>query len=93
VFQRFHQTLAGNGIAALAAKCVEVDLVQDDRARGDQFLALHAVDFEHRRRGPFDCRQPRLYRVQPTRRTAVVVFVVTDQQFVRQTIQPVRLEQ
>jgi hypothetical protein len=30
-------------IATLAAECVEVDLVQDDRTGGNQLLALDAV--------------------------------------------------
>ncbi|OMP13544.1 hypothetical protein COLO4_01454 [Corchorus olitorius] len=66
-------------------EAVEVHLVQDHRIRGDQFLALQAIEHEHRCGCHIECGQFSRDRVQSLHGTTVVVLVVADDQLLRQT--------
>src|SRR3954447_19527496 len=70
------------GRAGLArfAEVPEEQLVQDHRVRGDELLALEAVEDEGRRGGEVEPGEPLLEQVQPLHGAAVVVLVVADDQ-------------
>src|SRR4029077_12707453 len=91
-FQGLRDTETRGRITTGAAKRVEIGLVQDDRSRRDQFLALEPVDFEHGSRGPIKCPDLRLDRIQSAQRAAIVVLIVADQKLFGQPAQILRLE-
>ncbi len=66
---------------ALSAERLEIDLVQDHGARGNQLFALQAVDLEDRGARPVKSRKTRPDGVQAPHRAAVVVYVMADDQF------------
>ncbi len=77
---------------ARTAEPVEVNLVQDRRVGGDQFLPLQSVDVEDRCRAPIERVKPALDRVQATNRAAIIVLVVARQQPFGETVEAGRLE-
>jgi len=77
---------------ALAAETVEVELVDDHRIRGDQFLALETVQDEDRRRRDVEAGQLGRDGVQPLHRAAVVVFIMADEQLLGDAFDLRRIE-
>jgi hypothetical protein len=83
----------GGWIIAMAAEGIEIDLVQDHRARGNQLFALEAVDLEGARARPVDGCEPRANGVEPPQRPAVVVDVMAHEQALGEPVHELRLEQ
>src|SRR6185369_17233433 len=91
-FQGLRDANSRGRIATATAKRVEIGLMQNDRSRRDEFLALEPVDFEHGGRGPIQRPDLRLDRVQSAQRAAIVVLVVADQKLFGQPVQVLRLK-
>src|SRR5438046_1655977 len=82
--------LRGGGSPAAfagAGQAVEVDLVQQHRVDGDQFLALQPVQAEARQLGRIARGQVGVDGVQPSHRAAVVVDVMAADQIAGQALQ------
>ncbi|OGI51666.1 MAG: hypothetical protein A3A87_00315 [Candidatus Muproteobacteria bacterium RIFCSPLOWO2_01_FULL_60_18] len=61
--------------------------MQDHRVGRDQLLALESVDREHRRPGEIERRELLGDGIEPLHRATVVVLVVTDDQFLGQSLE------
>ena len=75
-----------------AAEAVEIDLVQDHRIRGDQLLALEAVDDEVRRLGKIEIGELGADRIEPLHRADVVVLVMADEDLLGNALDRLRIE-
>src|SRR5262249_61383431 len=71
---------SGGWIVAVSTERIEIDLVQDDRARSNQLFALKAVDLEHGRARQVESHKTRSNGVQPPHRAAVVVHIMAHEQ-------------
>jgi hypothetical protein len=80
------------GIAAGAAERVEIDFVQDDRAGGDQLLALEAVQLEDRCVRDVERGKAPPDRVEAPQRAAIIVLVVAREEAFGEAVEPRRLE-
>src|SRR5262249_5120360 len=83
----------GRWTIAVAAERFEIDLVQHNRARGDQLFALEAVDIERGGVGPVERRKTRSDGVQSPERAAIVVLVMAYEQPLRTSVHPLGLQQ
>jgi hypothetical protein len=63
----------GRRIVAVSAERIEINLVQDHRARSNQLFALEAVDLKYGGARPVENGKTRRNAVQPLQRAAVVV--------------------
>ena len=77
---------------ALVANAGEVDFVQDHRIGRDQFFTLQAVNDEDRCLRAIETGNLLGNRVQSFKRAAVVVFLMTVQQFLREALDLGRVE-
>src|SRR6516164_1154153 len=71
---------SGGRIVAVSAERIEIDLVQDHRARSNQLFALEAVDLERGCARPVESRKTRSNGVQPSYRAAIIVHVMAHEQ-------------
>src|SRR5215468_7398016 len=62
------------GIVAVPAERIEIDLVQDYRARSNQLFALQAVDLKDGRACPVEPRKTPSNDVQPPYSAPIIVF-------------------
>jgi hypothetical protein len=75
----------------LVAKPVEKQLVQDHGVRGDQLLALEAIDEKIRSRVEVETRELLGDEIEPLHSAAVVVLVVADDQLFRHALDALRI--
>src|SRR6266487_4452229 len=76
---------------AWLSEAVEVELVEDHRIGGDEFLTFESIHDEHRRSREIELRQLHSNGVESLDRPAVVVLVMADDQLFRQPFDPCRI--
>src|SRR5262249_55481205 len=80
-----------NNGRALVSKRGEKQLMQDHRVARDQLLAFETVDHETGRFREIEFGQLRHDRIEPVDRATVIVFVMTDEQLLRHSLDPRRI--
>src|SRR5262249_43292150 len=76
---------------ALVSKRSEKQLMQNHRVARDQLLAFETVDHETRRVREIEFGQLRRDRIEAIDRATVIVFVMTDEQLLRHSLDPSRI--
>jgi hypothetical protein len=76
---------------ALVTKRGKEHLVQDHRVARDKLLALETVEHETRRFCEIKLGELRRDRIEAIDRAAIIIFVMTDEQLLRHSLDPRRI--
>src|SRR4029077_11021468 len=76
---------------ALVTKRGEEQLMEDHRVARDKLLALQTVEHETRRFCEIKLGELRRDRIEAIDRAAIIIFVMTDEQLLRHSLDPRRI--